>query len=55
MEAFASQINGHASVSVHYIVFVINLTVLRLYLRFLGIVICLLVVIVSIGANIQPP
>ena len=47
MEAFASQINGHASVSVHSIVLVVNLSDLRLYLGFLSIV-------VSIRANIQP-
>ena len=57
MKAFACQINGHASVSVHSIVLVINLSDLRLYPRFLGIVICLPVfpvVIISIRANIQP-
>ena len=57
MEAFASQINGHASVSVHSIVLVVNLPDLRLYPGFLGIVIRLPVfpvVIVSIRANIQP-
>ena len=57
MEAFACQINGHASVSVHTIVLVVNLPDLCLYLRFLGIVIRLPVfpvVIVSIWANIQP-
>ena len=57
MEAFASQINGHASVSVHSIVLVVNFSDLRLYLRFLGIVIRLPVfpvVIVSIRTNIQP-
>ena len=57
MEAFACQINGHASVSVHTIVLVVNLPDLCLYLRFLGIVIRLPVfpvVIVSILANIQP-
>ena len=56
MDAFACQINGHASVSVHSIVLVVNLSDLRLYLGFLGIVICLSVfsvVIVSIRANIQ--
>ena len=41
MEAFACQINGHAPVSVHSIVLVVNLPDLLLYLRFLGIVICL--------------
>ena len=57
MEAFACQINGHASVSIHPIVLVVNLSDLRLYHRFLGIVIRLPVfpvVIVSIRANIQP-
>ena len=57
MEAFACQINGHASVSVHTIVLVVNLPDLRLYPGFLGIVIRLPVfpvVIVSIRANIQP-
>ena len=57
IEAFASQINSHASVSVHSIVLVVNLPDLRLYLRFLGIIIRLPVfpvVIVSIWANIQP-
>ena len=57
MKAFACQINGHASVSVHSIVLVVNLSDLRLYLGFWGIVICLSVfsvVIVSIRANIQP-
>lgn len=57
MEAFACQINGHASVSVHSIMLVVNLSDLRLYLRFLGIVIRLPVfpvVIVSIRANLQP-
>ena len=57
VEAFASQINGHASVSVYTIVLVVNLSDLRLYLGFLSIVIRLPVfpvVIVSIRANIQP-
>ena len=38
MEAFARQINRHASVSVHSIVFVVNHLYLRLYLRFLGMI-----------------
>ena len=57
MEAFACQINGHASVSVYTIVLVVNLSDLSLYLGFLSIVIRLPVfpvVIVSIRANIQP-
>ena len=57
MEAFACQINGHVPVSVHSIVLVVNLSDLRLYLGYLGIVIYLPVfpvVIVSIRANIQP-
>ena len=57
-EPFACQINGHAPVSVHAIVLVVNLTDLRLYFRFLGTVISLPVfpvVIVSIGTDIQSP
>ena len=51
MEAFVCQINGHASVSVHSIVLVVNFSDLRLYLRFLSIVIRLPVFSVVINKH----